>query len=84
MTLWSVAARNTLRNKFRTLMTVLGGAVAVLVFVLLRTVLYAWNVGVDYAAKDRLATRHKISIVIPLPKHYIEDVRSQVKGSRNV
>ncbi len=76
MTLWSVAARNTLRNKFRTFMTVAGGAVAILAFLLLRTVLHAWSVNAEYAAKDRLATRHKVSFVIPLPKHYIDEVSS--------
>ncbi len=75
MTLWSVAARNTLRNKFRTLMTVAGGAVAILAFLMLRTVLHAWSVGSEYAAKDRLATRDKVSFVIPLPKKYIDQVR---------
>jgi putative ABC transport system permease protein len=80
MNLVSVAARNVLRNKFRTSLTIVGGAVAILAFVLLRTVLYAWNVGVEYAAKDRLATRHKVSFVIPLPKKYIDDVRTNVKG----
>ena len=79
MTLWSVAARNTLRNKFRTFMTVAGGAVAVIAFLLLRTVLHAWNVGAEYAAKDRLATRDKVSFVIALPKHYIDQV-SAVPG----
>ena len=69
-------AKNALRNRFRTLMTVLGGAVAVLAFVMLRTVIFAWNKGVDYAAKDRLATRHKVSIVIPLPKNYIDKIRA--------
>jgi len=76
----SVAARNVLRNKFRTTLTVVGGAVAILAFMLLRTVLYAGEVGVEYAAKDRLATRHKVSFVIPLPKRYIDDIRENVKG----
>lgn len=80
MTLLGVAAKNALRNKFRTLMTVFGGAVAVLAFVMLRTVLYAWNIGVDFAAKDRIATRHKVSIVIPLPKHYIDDIQKNIPG----
>jgi putative ABC transport system permease protein len=80
VTLLQVAAKNALRNKFRTTMTVLGGAVAVLAFVLLRTVIVAWNKGVDFAAKDRLATRHKVSIVIALPKHYIDDVRTKIPG----
>ncbi|WP_437809338.1 ABC transporter permease [Sorangium sp. So ce1078] len=75
MNLVSVAARNVLRNKFRTLLTVIGAAVAVLAFVLLRTVLSAWNVAADYAAKDRIATRHKISFILPLPKRYMTTLR---------
>ncbi|WP_437333228.1 ABC transporter permease [Sorangium sp. So ce394] len=75
MNLVSVAARNVLRNKFRTLLTVIGAAVAVLAFVLLRTVLTAWNVAADYAAKDRIATRHKISFILPLPKRYMTTLR---------
>ncbi len=76
MTLLEVAAKNALRNKFRTTMTILGGAVAVVAFILLQTILNAWNKGVDYAAKDRIATRHKVSIVIPLPKNYIDKIRA--------
>ncbi|WP_437990434.1 ABC transporter permease [Sorangium sp. So ce145] len=75
MNLVSVAARNVLRNKFRTLLTVIGAVVAVLAFVLLRTVLSAWNVAADHAAKDRIATRHKISFILPLPKRYMDTVR---------
>jgi putative ABC transport system permease protein len=75
MNLASVAARNALRNKFRTGLTVLGAAVAVLAFVMIRTVLAAWNVGADYAAKDRLGIRHKVSFILPLPKKYIDTVR---------
>jgi len=82
MTLWSVAARNTLRNRFRTTMTVLGGAVAVIAFVMLRTVLSAWSAGAEYAAKDRLATRNKVSFVIALPKKYIDGVRG-VQGVKS-
>jgi putative ABC transport system permease protein len=55
---------------------VLGAAVAILAFVSLRTVLSAWSAAADYAAKDRLATRHKVSFVIPLPRRYIDDIRN--------
>lgn len=79
MNLLSVAARNVLRNKGRATMTVVGAAVAVLAFVLLRTVLSAWSVAADFAAKDRIATRHKISITLSLPKRYIDTVR-EVSG----
>ncbi len=79
MNLVTVAARNALRNKFRTSLTILGAAVAILAFVMLRTVLVAFNVGADYAAKDRIAIRHKVSFILPLPKPYIDTVRG-VKG----
>jgi putative ABC transport system permease protein len=76
VTLLGVAAKNALRNKFRTFMTVLGGAVAVLAFVMLRTLIVSWNKAVDSAATDRIATRHKVSLVVPLPKNYIEKIRA--------
>ena len=79
MNLVTVALKNTRRNLFRTSLTVLGVAVAMLAFLLLRTVLSAWLVGVEYSAKDRLATRHKVTFIMTLPKRYVEDVRA-VKG----
>jgi putative ABC transport system permease protein len=83
MTVWGIGMRNIGRNKTRTGLTVLGGAVAVLAFILIRTVLWAWNVGVEYAAKDRLATRHKVSFILPLPKRYVETVQ-QIPGVTEV
>ncbi len=76
MTLLGLAARNLLRNRVRTTLTILGVAVAILTFVLLRTISYAWTAGAEYAAKDRLVTRHKITFVMSLPKRYIDDVRN--------
>ncbi len=76
MTLVGLAARNVLRNPVRTGLTVLGVAIAVIAFVLLRTVIAMWNVAVDNAAADRIATRHKVSFIIPLPRRYVETVRT--------
>jgi putative ABC transport system permease protein len=76
-------ARNMLRNKFRTGMTVLGGAVAVVAFVMLQTLLGSWNAGVDYAAKDRLSTRNKMSFALPLPKRYVDDVAAHIAGVKS-
>jgi putative ABC transport system permease protein len=73
--LLKIAWRNLLRNLGRTLLTVLGAACALLTFVMLRTVVSSWNSGAEYAAKDRLGTRHKVSFVIQLPKKYIDDIR---------
>jgi putative ABC transport system permease protein len=76
MTLVGLAARNVLRNRFRAVLTVLGVAVAVLTFVLLRTVVGAWTVAADFAVKDRLVTRHKITFVMSLPLRYVQDVKN--------
>lgn len=82
MRLGTLAIRNIRRNRLRTVLTVLGVAVAILSFVLLRTVLDAWNSAAEYAAQDRLATWHKVTFVMPLPKRYFEDVR-QVPGVKS-
>ncbi|MCK6587076.1 MAG: ABC transporter permease [Polyangiaceae bacterium] len=76
MTLGSIAARNVLRNKARTVLTVLGVAIAILVFTLLQTVLDAWMVASEHAAKDRIGTRHKVTFVMTLPKRYVDDIRN--------
>ena len=76
MTLAGLAARNLMRNKFRTTLTVLGVAIAVLTFMLLRTVLGAWARGAEFAPKDRIVTRNKVTFVVPLPKRYADDVRA--------
>jgi putative ABC transport system permease protein len=76
MTLTGLAVRNLGRNKFRVALTVLGVAVAVVAFLLLRTVIWAWASGAEWAAKDRVVTRHKVTFVMTLPKRYVEDVRN--------
>ncbi len=83
MTLWTVVRKSSLRNPFRAVVTALGGAAALIAFVLLRTVLYAWSVGAEYAAKDRLATRNRVSFGIGLPKRYVDDLLAKVPGIRS-
>lgn len=72
-------ARNLFRRRGRTILTLIVIAVTVLIFSLLRTVDHAWKVGAEEAAKDRLATRHKVSITMQLPKRYIDDLRDPAK-----
>jgi putative ABC transport system permease protein len=76
MKLVVIALRNLFRNKLRTFLTVLGGGVAILSFVSLRTVLTSWSAAAEYSSKDRIATRHKVSFVISMPKRYIDDIRA--------
>jgi len=77
MTLLGIAVRNLRRNKLRTSLTILGVAVAVMAFLLLRTVLVSWTASIEYAAKDRLGTRHKVSFIMELPKRYVDAIRQQ-------
>lgn len=79
MRLSAIGVRNVLRNRFRTVLTALGVAVAILAFVMLRTILSAWTAAVDHAAKDRVGTRHKVSMILPLPGRYVAEVE-QIPG----
>jgi len=76
VTLAGLAVRNVLRNKFRAMLTVLGVAVATLTFIMLRTLVASWAEAADFAVKDRLVTRHKITFVMTLPRKYADTVRS--------
>jgi putative ABC transport system permease protein len=58
------------------ILTALGVAIAIVAFLLLRTVIWAWASAADWAAKDRVVTRHKVTFVMELPKRYVEDVRN--------
>jgi putative ABC transport system permease protein len=75
MTRLRLAARSLARNRSRVLLTILGVAVAVVAFVLLRTVVWAWESGKELARADRIVTRHKITFTMQLPKRYAEVVR---------
>lgn len=76
MNLLRLSAVNLLRNPLRSSLTVLGVAVAVVTFLLLRTVVWAWNVAAEEAVPDRVVTRHKVTFIMPLPKRYVDDVRA--------
>ncbi|MBI3098366.1 MAG: ABC transporter permease, partial [Planctomycetes bacterium] len=67
--------RNLRWNRFRTFLTVAGVAVAILTFVLLRTIIWSWTMAAEVAAKDRIATRHKVTFVMTLPRRYLADLQ---------
>lgn len=72
-----------LRHKLRTLLTILGIAIAVVAFGLLRTVVTAWYAGVDASSANRLITRHSVSFIFPLPLAY-KDRISNIDGVEKV
>ncbi|MES2764653.1 MAG: FtsX-like permease family protein [Bacteroidota bacterium] len=75
--------KNALRHKLRAFLTVIGIAIAVLAFGLLRTVVTAWNAGVEASAADRLVTRQAVSFIFPLPYAYKDQI-SQIEGVEKV
>ncbi len=83
MRLGTLAIKNMWRNRLRTTLTILGVAIAILVFVALRTVLTAWTAAADASAKDRIATRHKITFIMTLPVNYVEKIRNTPGVSKN-
>jgi putative ABC transport system permease protein len=76
VTVVGIGLRNAWRNRVRAVLTLLGVSIAVVAFLFLRTILSSWTAGVDYAAKDRLATRHKVTFILPLPLRYVEQIRN--------
>lgn len=79
MNVATYARKNLFRRRGRTILTLLAVIVAVLIFCAIRTVVVAFNLGAEEAAQDRLATRHKVSITMQLPKRYIEELRDKAK-----
>ncbi|MBP6672275.1 MAG: ABC transporter permease [Bacteroidetes bacterium] len=76
MNVLKLVSKNLLRHKLRSLLTVLGIAVAVLAFGLLRTVVTSWSAGVEASSANRLITRHAVSFIFPLPVSYKSQIAS--------
>ncbi len=74
MKVFKLIFKNTLRHKLRTALTILGIAIAVMAFGLLRTVVTAWYSGVEASAANRLITRQAVSFIFPLPYSYRDQI----------
>lgn len=83
MKLLKLTAKNVVRHKLRTVLTILGMAVAVMAFGLLRTVVSAWGSGVEASSADRMVTRNAVTIINPLPLSYYNQTK-QVHGIKEV
>jgi len=75
MNLLKYIVRNTFRHKLRTSLTVLGMAIVVLAYCLLRTVVAAWYAGVEASSPNRLITRNAVSLIFPLPISYLSRIK---------
>lgn len=83
MQILKIITKNALRHKLRTFLTILGVAIAILAFGLLRTVISAWYAGVEASSASRLVTRNSISLIFPLPLSYKDKIR-QIDGVKLV
>ena len=81
--MFKLILRNSLRHRLRTALTILGMAIAILSFGLLRTVVDAWYAGVEGAAADRLVTRNAISLIFRLPLAYLNKIKA-IPGIKRV
>lgn len=71
-----IATKNMWRHKLRTGLTMLGIAVAIVSFGLLRTVVDSWYASAQASASSaRLVTRSANSIVVPLPTSHADRIR---------
>lgn len=74
MNLLKLVSRNIFRHKLRSMLTILGIAVTVTAFGLLRTLIAAWYAGVDASADNRLIIRNAVSFIFPLPLAYRDQI----------
>ncbi len=72
-----LAWRNLWRNPLRLSLTVLAGAVGVMAFVFLRTVVDLFYYGAEAAQVDRLIVRNKVAITQSLPLSYFPRIAAQ-------
>lgn len=75
--------RNLLRRKIRTTLTILSIAVSLFLYGLLATIDAAFNQGVAVAGADRLVSRNRTSIIMPLPFAYRDRI-AQIEGVESV
>ena len=74
MKVFKLMFKNALRHRLRSLLTILGIAIAVMAFGLLMTVVTAWYAGIEASAANRLITRHAVSFIFPLPYAYRDQI----------
>lgn len=83
MFLLKILMRNAFRHKLRTLLTIIGIAVAITAFGLLRSLVELWYLGAERSSATRLVTRNAISLIFPLPLAYGDRIK-QVPGVKVV
>lgn len=83
MKYFPIVWRNLMRRKVRTTFTVLSIFIAFLLFGFLMAVRSAFSMGVDLAGADRMMVLNKISIIMPLPYSYGQQLKA-IEGVKQV
>src|SRR5438105_13315664 len=73
--------KNLFRHRLRSALTIVGIATAVMAFGLIRTIVGAWNAGVTGAAANRMITRHRVSLIFPIPLPYKGEIARAPGGT---
>ena len=74
MKLLKLIAKNTTRHKLRTALTILGLAIAVMAFSVIRTSIDAWYAGAAASSPNRLVVINNVSLIFPIPMAYKEKI----------
>ncbi|MCC6549680.1 MAG: FtsX-like permease family protein [Ignavibacteriaceae bacterium] len=83
MKLIKLMFKNAFRHKLRSFLTIAGIAIAVIAFDILRTVVNAWDAGIEATAANRLITRQAVSFIFPLPYSYRDRIKN-IEGVEQV
>ena len=83
MKLLKIISRNTFRHWLRSGLTILGLAITVMAFIIIRTTIDAWYAQAEAASPNRLITRHAVSLTFFLPLAYEQKIR-EVEGVTDV
>lgn len=81
--MFKLIVRNVFKSRLRSGLTLLGVAIAMLAFGILRTLIGAWYIGVETSSVNRLVIRNKISLIYSLPLSYRHKI-FQVQGVTGV
>jgi putative ABC transport system permease protein len=79
MRILKLITKNTGRHMLRTSLTVLGMAIAVMAFIVIRTAINAWYSQAEASSPNRLVTINSVSLIFPIPLAYGQKI-AQVPG----
>ena len=70
MNIFKLTIRNAGRHKLRTALTIIGMAIAVMAFAVIRTAIEAWYSQASASSPNRLVANNDVSIIFTLPISY--------------